>query len=117
MLLLLPYSLLGLANFFHRRHDATVRRARRTSENSVWAKFGEAPCPDGALSSRRDPHIGERMILADMGIGSHEALGHRSGPKRRAGAARLGPVPGRRMRGYCAPPRPRPPRPRLSRRP
>src|SRR5215217_1866583 len=30
MLLLLPYSLLGLANFVYRRHDATVRSARRT---------------------------------------------------------------------------------------
>src|SRR5215203_2147384 len=30
-LLLLPHSLLGLANFFYRRHDATVRSARRTS--------------------------------------------------------------------------------------
>src|SRR5215217_2927334 len=33
MLLLLPYALLGLANYFHRRHDATVRSARRTSAN------------------------------------------------------------------------------------
>src|SRR5215210_5976866 len=89
----------------------------RTSENAVKAKFGEGPGPDGSLLSTRDPHIGEYHTLADMGIGSHEALGHRSGPKRRAGAARLGPVPGRRTRGYCAPPRPRPPRPRLSRRP
>jgi hypothetical protein len=41
MLLLLPYSLLRLANFFERRHDATVRSARRTSENSVNANFAE----------------------------------------------------------------------------
>jgi hypothetical protein len=41
MLLLLPYLLLGLADFFERRHDATVRSARRTSENSVMAKFAE----------------------------------------------------------------------------
>src|SRR5215217_4198603 len=34
-LLLLPNSLLGLANFLYRRHDATVRSARRTSENPV----------------------------------------------------------------------------------
>src|SRR5215204_894759 len=39
MLLLLPYSLLGLANFFHRRHDATVRSARRTSQNAQNANF------------------------------------------------------------------------------
>src|SRR5215212_2567293 len=41
MLLLLPYSLLGLANFFERRHDATVRSARRTSENSSSRHLGE----------------------------------------------------------------------------
>ena len=34
MLLLLPYSLLGLANLFHLKHGATVRSARRTSENT-----------------------------------------------------------------------------------
>src|SRR5215211_9273743 len=33
-LLLLPYSLLGLTNFFLRRHDATVRSTRRTSEKT-----------------------------------------------------------------------------------
>src|SRR5215208_3681698 len=31
LLLLLPHSLLGLANFFYRRHDATARSARRTA--------------------------------------------------------------------------------------
>jgi hypothetical protein len=47
----------------------------RTSENSVKAKFGEGPGPDGSLSSTRDPHIGEYHTLAHMGIGSDEALG------------------------------------------
>src|SRR5215211_1760293 len=41
MLLLLPYSHLGLANFVYRRHDATVRCARRTSENSSSTHSGE----------------------------------------------------------------------------
>jgi hypothetical protein len=33
-MLVLSYALLRLANFFHCRHDATVRRATRTSENT-----------------------------------------------------------------------------------
>src|SRR5215211_8665197 len=41
MPLLLPYSHLGLANFFPCRHDATVRSARRTSENSPSTHSGE----------------------------------------------------------------------------
>src|SRR5215218_3283028 len=41
LLLLLPYSLFGLANVFVRRHDATVRSARRTSENNPSTHFGE----------------------------------------------------------------------------
>jgi hypothetical protein len=39
MLLLLPYSLLGLADFFERRHDATVRSARLTSGKTPSTAF------------------------------------------------------------------------------
>src|SRR5215212_10454026 len=62
-LLLLPYSLLGLANFLERRHDATVRSARRTSENTpsetVW-KIAGRPL-EGALLA---PGGANRLLFA-----------------------------------------------------
>src|SRR5215217_5461486 len=105
-LLLLSYSLLGLANFFVRRHDATVRSARRTSQNTpsetVW-KIGRGP----EWGPRRPPggHEGKsigRLLAAK--IYALEASGyfpnsfstHSAVHRRRSGAAIGGCLPSAR---------------------
>src|SRR5215207_4100208 len=64
-MLLLPYSLLWLANFFHRRHDVTVRSARRTSENTPTSRHfvhNEQKCPPGMWTSVLAPSYSGRWL-------------------------------------------------------
>src|SRR5215211_5359638 len=61
MLLLLPYSLPGLANFLYRRHDATVRSTRRTAENPATGEVRKRP---SGRSSEKTP---SRDCLKSLG--------------------------------------------------
>jgi hypothetical protein len=54
MPLLLSYSHLGLTDFFECRHDATVRSARRSSQNSYSTHFGASLLMNPAKHDRRN---------------------------------------------------------------